>query len=192
VKSTLLRDREVFRGRILSLHERTVVLPNGRTATLSIVDHPGAVAIVPLHDNGDVVLLRQFRYPAGGEIWEIPAGTREPGEPPARTARRELAEETGLRARRWTRLGEFFTAPGFCTERMTVYLARGLGPALKVGAAHPSGPAEAEGDPDEILRPRRVPFREALRMAERGLIRDAKTIAGLHLAQRHAHVGTPT
>jgi len=180
VKSTLLRDREVFRGRILSLHERDVVLPNGRKATLSIVDHPGAVAIVPVHDNGDVVLLRQFRYAAGGEIWEIPAGTREPGEPPARTARRELAEETGLRARRWTRLGEFFTAPGFCTERMTVYLARGL------------EPAEAEGDPDEILRPRRVPFREALRMAERGLIRDAKTIAGLHLTQRHVHVGTPT
>lgn len=175
MKSTLLREREVFRGRILSLHERDVVLPNGRTATLSIVDHPGAVAIVPVHDNGDVVLLRQFRYAAGGEIWEIPAGTREVGEPPARTARRELAEETGLRARRWTRLGEFFTAPGFCTERMTVYLARGL------------ESAPSEKDPDEILRPRRIPFRQALRMADRGLIRDAKTIAGLHLSQRHVH-----
>jgi ADP-ribose diphosphatase len=172
VKSTLLHDREVFRGRILSLHERDVLLPNGRRARLSIVEHPGAVAIVPVHDNGDVVLLRQFRLAAGGEIWEIPAGTRESGEAPARTARRELAEETGLRARRWSRLGEFFTAPGFCTERMTVYLARGLEPAT------------AERDADEILRPRRVPFREALRMADRGLIRDAKTIAGLHLARR--------
>ncbi|HZN62511.1 MAG TPA: NUDIX hydrolase [Planctomycetota bacterium] len=175
MKSTLLREREVFRGRILALHERDVLLPNGRTATLSIVDHPGAVAIVPVHANGDVVLLRQFRVAAGGEIWEIPAGTRETGEPPARTARRELAEETGLRARQWTRLGEFFTAPGFCTELMTVYLARGLEPAA------------ADRDPDEILRPRRLPFREALRMADRGLIRDAKTIAGLHLAERRLH-----
>lgn len=180
MKSTLLRDREVFRGRILSLHEREVLLPNGRRALLSIVEHPGAVAIVPVHANGDVVLLRQFRAAAGGEIWEIPAGTREAGEPPARTARRELAEETGLRARRWTRLGEFFTAPGFCTERMTVYLARGLESAT------------ADRDPDEILRPRRIPFSEALRMIDRGVIRDAKTIAGLHLTQRHQDGGSPT
>lgn len=173
MKFTLLRERERFHGRVFSLVDREVVLPNGRTTTLNIIDHPGAVAIVPLHGNGDVVLLRQFRVAAGGEIWEIPAGTREAGEAPARTARRELAEETGLRARRWTRLGGFFTAPGFCTERITLYLARELAPA-------PAG-----GDPDEVLRPRRVPFREALRMVDRGTIHDAKTIAGLHLVERH-------
>jgi ADP-ribose pyrophosphatase len=175
VKFTLLRRRERFHGRVFSLVDREILLPNGRKTILNIVEHPGAVAIVPLHTNGDVVLLRQFRAAAGGEIWEIPAGTREPGEPPGRTARRELAEETCLRARRWTKLGDFFTAPGFCTERITVYLARDL--------------ADAPGgcEPDEVLTPRRVPFSEAVRMIDRGVIRDAKTIAGLHLAQRHVN-----
>ncbi len=173
MKFTLLRERERFHGRVFSLVDREVVLPNGRTTTLNIVDHPGAVAIVPLHGNGDVVLLRQFRVAAAGEIWEIPAGTREAGEAPARTARRELAEETGLRARRWTKLGEFYTAPGFCTETIRVFLARDL------------EAAPGNSEPDEILNPRRVPFRDALRMIRRGVIRDAKTIAGLHLAVRH-------
>jgi len=179
VKFTLVRERERFRGRLFTLVERDVVLPNGRAATLNIVEHPGAVAIVPVYQNGDVVLLRQFRVAAAGEIWEIPAGTREAGEAPGKTARRELAEETGLRAARWTKLGAFFTAPGFCTEQITVYLARGLG--------------ETDGacEPDEVLKPRRVPFREALRMIARGVIRDAKTIAGLHMAQGLVHGRTP-
>ena len=180
MKATLLGERERYRGRVFTLVDREVILPNGRKTVLGIVDHPGAVAIVPIHADGDVVLLRQFRLAAGGEIWEIPAGTREPGEAPSRTARRELAEETGLRASRWTKLGDFFTAPGFCTERMVVYLARGLRPA-------PAG-----GDPDEVLRPHKLPFREALRLVDRGLIRDAKTIAGLHLAERRLHGRTPT
>ena len=172
MKFTLLGERERFRGRVFTLVDREVVLPNGRRTVLNIVDHPGAVAIVPVYPDGDVVLLRQFRLAAGGEIWEIPAGTREPGEAPARTARRELAEEAGLRAGRWTKLGDFFTAPGFCTERMILYLARDL------------GSAPADGDPDEVLRPHRIAFREALRMIDRGLIRDAKTIAGLYMAER--------
>lgn len=172
MKFTLVRQRERFQGRVFTLVDREVVLPNGRRSTLNIVEHPGAVAIVPLDARGRVVLLRQFRVAASGEIWEIPAGTREPGEAPLKTARRELAEETGLRAGRWTRLGDFYTAPGFCTERITVYLARGL--------------EETDGgcEPDEILRPRRVAFPEAMRMIDRGVIRDAKTIAGLHLAWR--------
>jgi ADP-ribose pyrophosphatase len=173
VKFTLLKERERFRGRVFALVDRDVLLPNGRRTTLNIVEHPGAVAVVPIHLNGDVVLLRQFRAAAGGTIWEIPAGTREPGEPPAKTARRELAEETGLKARRWTKIGDFYTAPGFCTEKIATYLARGL--------EETDGGCEA----DEALVPRRVPFAEALRMVARGVIRDAKTIAGLHLAQRH-------
>jgi ADP-ribose pyrophosphatase len=173
VRFTLLRQRVRFHGRVFTLVDREVVLPNGRKATLNIVDHPGAVAIVPIHGDGDVVLLRQFRVAAGGEIWEIPAGTREKGESPATTARRELAEEAGLRARRWTKLGAFFTAPGFCTEKITVYLARKL------------EEAPGESEPDEVLKPRRLPFAEALRMIDRGVIQDAKTIAGLHMAQRH-------
>lgn len=168
----IVRSRRLFRGRVFDLFAEDVVLRGARRTTLHIVRHPGAVAIVPVFANGDVLLIRQVRVAAGGEIVEIPAGTLEPGEPPRRTARRELVEETGHRARRWTKLAEFFTAPGFCTEEMHLYLAREL------------APASAERDADEVIRPLRVPFAKALAMIERGRIRDAKSIAGLLLAHR--------
>jgi ADP-ribose pyrophosphatase len=180
VPFTVTREREIFRGRVFAVVDKDVVLPNGRRTRLNIVEHPGAVAVVPLFDNGDVMLLRQFRLAAGGTIYEIPAGTREPGEAPRATALREVIEETGFRARTLIRIGEFFTAPGFCTERMILYLARGLVPAT------------APGDADEIIRPRRTPFRTALEMIDQGRIRDAKTIAGLLLAERHRHRRTAT
>ena len=160
-------EREVFRGRIIRLVRRRMVLPNGRRTRFDIVEHPGAVAIVPLFANGDVMLLRQYRPSIREELYEIPAGTLEPGETPLATARREIVEETGYRARRWRKLGMFYTAPGFCTEKMHLYVARDL------------SPASAEADPDEILRPVRMPLRKAAAMARRGKIRDAKSIAGL-------------
>ena len=162
-------EREIFRGRVFTLVDRDLRLPNGRRTTFNVVSHPGAVAIVPVFENGDVTLLRQFRPALGREIIEIPAGTLEPGETPLATARREIAEETGYRARRWSKLGDFYTAPGFCTERMHLYSARDL------------TPAEAEKDTDEIIRPLRVPFRRALEWVRRRRIRDAKSIAGLLL-----------
>ena len=140
-----------------------------------IVEHPGAVAIVPVHSNGDVVLLRQFRPSIGQEIYEIPAGTIEKGEAPLATAKREIIEETGLKARQWSKIAEFYTAPGFCTELMHVYVARGL------------SPASADGDADEILRPQRMSIDTALKLIRTKKIRDAKTIAGLliyHGSQR--------
>jgi ADP-ribose pyrophosphatase len=132
-----------------------------------VVEHPGAVAIVPVFDDGDVLLIRQFRGAPGEELFEIPAGTLEPGESPLETARREVVEETGYRGRRWSKIARFYTAPGFCTEIMHVFLARGL------------EPAHAVGDADEVIRPLRMPLAEALRLVRRGRVRDAKSIAGL-------------
>ena len=160
-------EREIFKGRVIRLVDRDLVLPNGRQTTFSIVEHPGAVAIVPVFENGDVVLLKQFRPSIGEEIYEIPAGTLEEGEAPLATAKREIVEETGFKARRWEKIAEFYTAPGFCTELMHVYVARGL------------SPASAEGDADEILKPIRMSLAKALEMVRKRKVRDAKSIAGL-------------
>jgi ADP-ribose pyrophosphatase len=162
-------EKEIFQGRIIRLVERKLVLPNGRRTTFHIVEHPGAVAIVPVHANGDVVLLRQFRPTIGMEIYEIPAGTIEKGEGPLATAKREIVEETGFKAKRWDKIADFYTAPGFCDERMHVYVARDL------------TPAKADGDDDEILRPVRMTIDAALKLIRTRRIRDAKTIAGLML-----------
>jgi ADP-ribose pyrophosphatase len=160
-------EREICQARIIRLVERDLVLPNGRRTMFTIVEHPGAVAIVPVHPNGDVVLLRQFRPSIGEELFEIPAGTIEKGESPLATAKREIIEETGFKAKQWSKIAEFYTAPGFCTELMHVYIARGL------------TPASAEGDADEILKPVRMSIGQALKLIRSRRIRDAKTIAGL-------------
>jgi len=162
-------EKELFQGRIIRLVERKLVLPNGRRTTFHIVEHPGAVAIVPVHANGDVVLLKQFRPSIGMEIYEIPAGTIEKGEGPLATAKREIVEETGFKAKRWDKIADFYTAPGFCDERMHVYVARDL------------TPAKADGDDDEILKPVRMTIDAALKLIRTRRIRDAKSIAGLML-----------
>lgn len=167
MKLQVRRAREIFRGRVLRLVLRDVKLPNGRRTTIHVVEHPGAVAILPVFDNGDVLLIRQFRPSIGTELFEIPAGTLEPGERPLATARREIVEETGFRARSWRKLAAFYTAPGFCTELMHLYVARGL------------RPAQAQGDPDEMIRTARMSLPRALELARRGCVRDAKSLVGL-------------
>jgi len=160
-------EETIFQGRIIRLVARDLVLPNGRKTKFHIVEHPGAVAIVPVHANGDVVLLKQFRPSIGEEIYEIPAGTIEKGEAPLATAKREIIEETGFKAKQWSKIAEFYTAPGFCTELMHVYLAKGL------------SPAQLPGDADEILQPVRMSIDAAVKMIRTQKIRDAKTIAAL-------------
>lgn len=160
-------EREICQARVIRVVAKDLVLPNGRQTTFTIVEHPGAVAIVPVHANGDVVLLRQFRPSIGEELYEIPAGTIEKGEAPLATAKREIIEETGFKARQWSKIAEFYTAPGFCTELMHVYVARGLSPAT------------ADGDADEILEPVRMSVDASLKLIRSKKIRDAKTIAGL-------------
>ncbi len=163
-------EKEIFKARVFTLMSRDVILPTGRASNFSIIEHPGAVAILPVFENGDVILLRQFRVAAGGEIFEIPAGTLEAGETPRATAAREIIEETGYKARKLVKVAEFYTAPGFCTEKMHLFRATGL------------SPASAHQDEDEVIRALRVPFKKALSMARTGKIRDAKSIVALLLA----------
>jgi ADP-ribose pyrophosphatase len=162
-----IASHTAFAGRLLTLRVETVVLDDGRETTREIVQHPGAVAILPW-DGTRVALVRQWRHPAGRELLEIPAGTLDPGEEPAATARRELAEEVGVAADEWVAGPAFFTAPGFCTEHMTVFLATGLHPAP--GAGH---------DPDEQIEVAWMTLPEALAAIDAGAIEDGKSIAAL-------------
>jgi len=162
------RSRQVYKGRIVDLRVEEVTLPNQTTIALEMIRHPGAAAVVPLHDDGWVTLVHQFRHAAGGFIWEIPAGKLDPGEAPERCAARELAEEAGLAADELIRLGAVLTAPGFCDERIHLFLARRLTPVAQ------------RLEYDEVLTVERLPLARALEMIRAGDIEDAKTIAGLH------------
>ncbi|MGH7893932.1 MAG: NUDIX hydrolase [Candidatus Binatia bacterium] len=157
---------------MVNLRIERVTLPNGRAVDLELMDHKGASAIAAVDEARRVVLIRQYRHATGGYIWELPAGMLDTAdEPPLVCAARELREEAGLTARELRHLGSIFTTPGFCNERIHLYLARGL---ERVGHAH---------DHDEVITEiREVPLDEALAMARRGEIVDAKTIVGLHLA----------
>jgi ADP-ribose pyrophosphatase len=165
----LLGSRHAFRGRVISLRLDEVEMPSGRRVVYEIVEHPGAVAIVPVLPDGRVLLVRQFRRAAGAELLEVPAGTLERGETPEACARRELAEEVGRAAARWERLASFYTAPGVLSEEMHVFLARDLSPAT----------AERE---EEDLRVEALPLADARRLLARGEIRDGKSIVGILLA----------
>jgi ADP-ribose pyrophosphatase len=149
-------------------------LASGRTATREIVEHPGAVGILPW-DGERMALVRQWRHATGAVMLEIPAGTLEPGEAPRATAARELAEECGLAADHWEPGPSFFTAPGFCTERLTLFLASGL------REEHVDAPE------DEELELAWLPLADAVAAVEDGRIIDAKSVAGvLWLAHRLA------
>lgn len=157
----------VFTGRVLTLNLERVELPNGRIADLEIAHHPGGAAIVALDEAGRVCLLRQFRHAAGGWLVELPAGKLDNREPPIECARRELAEEAGVTAAEWISLGEFFSSPGILTEVIHLFLARGL------AASH------LKPEEHEVFEASWVPLSEAVAMAARGELRDAKTIIGL-------------
>lgn len=181
----LVASEVVHRGRILEFRVDTVEWADGRRVRRDVAGHPGAVAIVALDPDGRVLLVRQWRHPAGRALLEIPAGTldRDPAtgatEDPDRAARRELEEETGFRAGRWERLADFWTAPGFATERMYLYLATDLAPAD--GGLGP--------DEDEALELVRLPWRDAVAAAEHGEIGDAKSLVGIFWLARRLEGG---
>lgn len=162
-------SKHIYAGTVVTLDIDTVTLPNGVTIDLEIVRHPGAAAVVPVKENGIVVLIRQFRHAAGGFIYEIPAGKLHPGEDPMQCAARELEEEIGYIAGRLDPLTSIFTAPGFTDEVIHIYRASGLIAGRQ------------QLDRDEVLEVREIPLKEALTMVEAGTIRDAKTIVGLQL-----------
>lgn len=159
--------RNIYTGKVVTLNIDTVTLPNGATIDLETIRHPGAAAVVPIKDDGTVVLVRQFRHAAGGFIYEIPAGKLQPGEDPLHCASRELEEEVGYRAASFELLSSIFTAPGFADEVIHVYKATGLTKGRQ------------QLDPDEVLDIIEMPLAEAVNKIEDGTIRDAKTIVGL-------------
>jgi ADP-ribose pyrophosphatase len=183
----LVASELLHRGRFLEFRVDTVERADGRQARRDVAVHPGAVAIVAIDPEGRVLLVRQYRHPAGQALLEVPAGTldRDPGsgatEDPDAAARRELEEETGYRAAGWERLADFWTAPGFATERIFLYLATDLSLA---------GPDRLAPDEDEQLELVRIPWREAVAAAECGEIRDAKTLIGISWLARRMGAAT--
>jgi 8-oxo-dGTP pyrophosphatase MutT (NUDIX family) len=171
------RIRNVFKGRVLNLNLEQVRLPNGRVAELEIAHHPGGAAVVAVDAEGRVCLLRQFRHAAGGWLTELPAGKLDGGEPPLECARRELAEEAGISARRWEKLGEFFSSPGVLTEVIHLFLAQDL------------EPADASPEEHEVLEASWVPLQEAMGLAASGQLQDAKSVIGLLWARERLSAG---
>lgn len=162
----------LYQGKVIDLGLETVSLPNGQNLQLEVVRHPGGSAVVAIDAERRVCLLRQYRHAGGGWLWELPAGKIDPPEQPQQTARRELQEEAGIAAREWRSLGSFLSTPGFCDERIHLYLASGL------------SSVSADLHPDEVIEVHWLAYREALDKVHRGEIDDAKTVIGLLLAAR--------
>lgn len=167
LRETTVRSDEVFRGRLLEVRRDLIRLPDGGEATREFVVHSGAVMIVPILDNGRLVMERQWRYPLERVMLEFPAGKLEPGEPTLACAMRELAEETGYRARQWGLAGTLHNAIAYSTERIEVWFARGL----SAGAAHL--------DVGEFLETTLVSIDELDCLCASGAVTDAKTLVGL-------------
>lgn len=168
-----ISTRPVHSGRVVDLAMDTVRFPDGSEGELELIRHSGASAVLPVLEDGDdpqVLLIRQFRYAAGGDILEVPAGRPEPGEDWVTCARRELEEEVGLQAGRLVRLSTIYTTPGFTDERIHLFLALD------------NRPGTVNRDADEFLKLLPMPISQALQHIQDGLIVDAKSIATLHLA----------
>ena len=168
---TRLSSETVFRGRVFRVDRDRVRLPHGPEATLDVVRHSAAAILVPMPDPHHVVLVRQYRYPVDRELWELPAGSVDPGETPEQAAVRECHEEIGLVPEHVVRLGSMFPTPGYCDEEMFFFRLSGL--------RQPA--TEAHQDPDEDIEPRTFPLDEARAMVRRGEILDMKTVVGLSL-----------
>ena len=162
-----LERKDIFQGRVISLHVDKVSLPDGGTSYREIVEHPGGVGILALDENGCVPVVKQYRYAFSRVMLEIPAGKREKGEEPLLTAQRELREEVGAVAGEWVDLGKLLPSPGCYGETLYLYLAR----HLQFGEVSP--------DEDEFLAVERIPFDELAQRCLRGEIEDAKTVAAV-------------
>ena len=171
----VLSSEEVYAGRLVRV-VRDTVREGEQTYVREVVGHPGGAAVVPFFDDGTVAFVSQYRHPARRYVLELPAGKLDPGERPAETAARELEEELGVVAGRMEQLSEFYTTPGFCAERLWVFLATDLRETVR------------RHEEDEIIEVVRMPFARALDGVASGEIDDAKTIIGLLLAARRLGV----
>ncbi len=174
---TTLSSRTVYRGRLLHVLEDTVRLPDGSTGVREYIRHPGAVMMIPVLDQETVILVRQFRYPLGRHLIELPAGKIDPGEEPLATAKRELREECGYEAGAWQHLTMIHPCVGYSDERIELYLARDLN---YVGHGLDDG---------EFLEVMPLPLAQALEWVKRGTITDIKAVIGLMWAERMLKTG---
>jgi ADP-ribose pyrophosphatase len=176
----IVAERPAWSGRRIDVGEIEVEAPDGSRHEREVVHHPGAVGVVPLHDDGTVTLVRQYRAAVDGDLWEVPAGLRDvEGEPTELTAGRELAEEAGLRAERLDHLVTFHNSPGFSDEVVVVYLASGL---VEV-------PDDRQGVEEQHMEVARLPLADALAMVDAGEITDAKTVIALLAVARRREGG---
>jgi ADP-ribose pyrophosphatase len=166
----------LLQGRVFRIRRDTLKTPDGRETKFEIIEHGGSVVIIPVDEHGNMYFVRQYRHAAGMDLLELPAGTRDGDEPYEECAAREIREETGMEAGKLQKVGEFFLAPGYSSEFMEVYLATDL----------KHNPLEA--DDDEFLSVEKYPVRQAIEMAERGEMPDAKSLAALLMAKPYLNL----
>lgn len=169
----LISSIEAYKCKLFTVNEELARGPDGFEINRSIVHHPGSAVMMAVDERSRVLLVRQYRLPAAGELWELPAGRLDPGESPLKAARRELEEETGYKAHKWTRMATYYPSPGYVSEKMSLFLAQ----ELTAGEAKPME--------DERIRSRWFTMRELDGMIEDGKVRDGKTITGFLLWQRY-------
>lgn len=172
MKEKTIESRRIYEGKIMNMRLDSVELENGRRTKREVCEHADGVAILPISENGEITLVRQFRYPFGIDILEAPAGKVEKGEPHLECGIRELSEETGISAENMQYLGFIYPSPGCMTERIHLYIATGL----HEGENHP--------DEGEFLNIEKYSLSEAVEMCDRGIIDDAKTVALILRAER--------
>ena len=164
---TTVRQETLYRGLIVNVRRDEALLPDGKPCTREVAEHPGGVCVAALTEENELLFVRQYRYPHGEVLLELPAGKLEPGEPPLPAAQRELGEETGAAAAHWEDLGLFYPTPGYCGERLYLYFATGL----TFSAPHP--------DEGEFLQRERIPLEKAVQMVLNNEIYDGKTQAAV-------------
>ncbi len=162
-----LTSETVFKGRIITVKKDVAILPDGSQAGREYITHPGGVCVVPITDNNEILMVKQYRYPYSEVVLEIPAGKKDLGEDPFTTGKRELKEETGATAKKYIELGELYPSPGYCGEIIWMYGAKDL----DFGEVNP--------DEDEFLEVEKVPLNKAVEMILSGEIKDAKTQAAI-------------
>lgn len=162
-----ISEETIFSGKVFTVKTKQVILENGKQQQREVVLHNGGASILPVDDEGNVYLIRQYRIAFDAEVLEIPAGKLEKGEDPFEAAKRELSEETGFTAKHYFNLGEMWPTVGYCGEKIYIYLATGL----TKGETHP--------DDDEFVTTVKMPFEQAWNMCMDGTIKDGKTIVAL-------------